>query len=110
MKLEIAEWEDRGVYRVAKGFDIGDGCFIQLVEIKPKSKVEKHYHKKQTEVFVILRGEARLGIGEEVYDAKAGDVFLCEPEKRHWVENEKDGTFLILVFKYNWAEDDIFWE
>ncbi len=109
MKLEAKEWEDRGSYRVSKLYEFGEGCFIQLVEIKPNAEVGVHYHAKQTEIFVVLSGRAKLGIGKEVYDAKAGDIYVCKPGDRHWVENSSD-VFRILVFKYNWSEDDIFWE
>ncbi|MEM1579227.1 MAG: cupin domain-containing protein [Archaeoglobaceae archaeon] len=110
MKLEKLEWEDRGIYRVARGFELSKDCFTQIVEVKPKKEVGKHYHKKQTEVFAILGGEAIFGIGEKVYEAKTGDVFLCKPGEKHWVKNKSDQPFRILVFKFNFAENDTFWE
>ncbi len=109
MKLEPEEWVDRGNYRVSKLYSLSESCYIQLVEVKPKEKVGKHYHLKQTEVFAILNGRAKFGIGDEVFDAKTGDVFVCKPGDRHWVENG-DEPFRILVFKYNWEENDIYWE
>lgn len=110
MKLENLSWKDRGVYRVAKGFELSKDCFTQIVEVKPKKEVGRHYHEKQTEIFAILSGEAILGIGERVYNARAGDVFICKPGDRHWVKNYSNEPFRILVFKYNYAENDIFWE
>ncbi|MFN3384923.1 MAG: cupin domain-containing protein [Archaeoglobaceae archaeon] len=110
MKLESLQWEDRGVYKVAKGFELSRDCFTQVVEVKPKKEVGKHYHEKQTEIFVILSGEAIFGIGERVYNARAGDVFICKPKERHWVKNYNNEPFRILVFKYNYVENDIFWE
>jgi len=110
MKLESLKWEDRGVYRVAKGFELSNDCFTQIVEVKPKKEVKKHYHEKQTEIFVIIGGEAIMGIGDKVYSAKTGDVFICRPKERHWVKNYGNEPFRILVFKYNYTENDIFWE
>ena len=51
-----------------------------------------------------------MGIGERIYNAKAGDIFICRPKERHWVKNYSNEPFRILVFKYNYAENDIFWE
>lgn len=110
MKLEALYWEDRGVYRVAKAFELSKDCFVQFVEIKPRSEVDKHYHERQTEIFAILAGEAVFGIGEKVYNAKPGDVFVCKPGERHWVKNYSNESFRILVFKYNYVENDLFWE
>ncbi len=109
MKLEPSGWDDRGSYRVAKLYDLDESCFLQLVEIKPNESVGKHYHMKQTEVFVVLSGEARFGIGEKEYNAKPGDIYICNPGERHWVVNG-DKRFRLLVFKYNYADNDIFWE
>jgi len=109
MKFEGGEWQDRGTYRVMRVFDIADDSYVQIAEIKPRSSVEKHYHKKQTEVFVVLSGKAKLGIGEEEWEAKAGDIFLCKPMSVHWVVNESDEPFRLLVFKYGWVEGDIVW-
>lgn len=33
--------------------------------------------------------------------AKAGDIFLCKPLDVHWVVNESDEPFRLLVFKYD---------
>lgn len=110
MKLENICWEDRGVYKVAKAFELSGDCFTQVVEIKPKKEVGKHYHEKQTEIFVILDGEAILGIGDRIYNAKSGDVFICKPGERHWVKNYSNEPFKILVFKYGYVENDTFWE
>ena len=109
MKFKGLKWEDRGSYRIAKVFDVSNDSFVQLVEIKPKSKVGKHYHKQQTEIFVILDGEAKLGIGDKEWSAKPKDIFLCKPKDVHWVENDSEDPFLLVVFKYNWAENDTIW-
>ncbi|AEA46309.1 cupin domain-containing protein [Archaeoglobus veneficus] len=109
MRFEGGIWEDRGTYRVMRVFDIADDSYVQIAEIKPCSSVGKHYHEKQTEVFVVLNGEARLGIGSEEYVAKAGDIFLCKPFSVHWVVNERDEPFKLLVFKYGWVKGDIVW-
>ncbi|RLI70594.1 cupin domain-containing protein [Archaeoglobales archaeon] len=109
MKFEKLKWVDRGNYRVARVFNISNESFVQLVEIKPKSEVEKHYHKHQTEIFVILDGEAKLGIGSKEWLAKPKDIFLCKPKDVHWVENDKEYPFILVVFKHNWVENDTVW-
>lgn len=110
MKFEGSMWEDRGSYRVMKVFELSKDSFIQLVEIKPHSDVKKHYHRKQTEVFSILSGNATLGIGNQEWEAENGDIFLCKPLNVHWVINNSDYPFRLLVFKYGWEKDDIVWE
>jgi len=109
MKFEGGVWEDRGSYKVMKVFEIANDSFVQLVEIKPNANVKKHYHRKQTEVFLILDGKATLGIDAHEWEAKKGEIFLCKPGSIHWVANKSGMPFKLLVFKYGWEKDDIVW-
>ncbi|AGK62118.1 hypothetical protein Asulf_02164 [Archaeoglobus sulfaticallidus PM70-1] len=111
MKFDFskAKWEEKGSYITARVFDISETSFVQMVEIPAGATVKKHYHRKQTEVFYILKGEAKLGIEDTEYDAKEGDIFLCKPESIHWVVNSSQNSFKVLVFKYNWEENDTEW-
>ncbi|MBE8538553.1 cupin domain-containing protein [Geoglobus acetivorans] len=103
MKLLPENWEDRRNYRVAPLHFFDSGTFIQLVEIK--GRVGRHYHKTQTEVFVVVEGSGKIGIGDEVHEASCGDVFLCQPRTIHFAE----GNLKILVFKYDYVESDTVW-
>ncbi len=103
MKLEPEKWEDRGNYRTSKLHTFSESCFVQLVEIR--GKVGDHYHKKQTEIFVIVGGSGKLRIGEEEFDVKCGDVFVCPPGTVH----SADGNMRIVVFKYDYVPDDTVW-
>ncbi|MFW6185652.1 MAG: cupin domain-containing protein [Halobacteriota archaeon] len=109
MKFSGGIWEDKGPYRKMRVFDVASDSYVQIVEVKPNSTVGKHYHKKQTEVYSIRSGNAVLGIDDEEWDARSGDIFLCQPMSKHWVINNSEEPFHLLVFKYNWVEDDTVW-
>ncbi|CAB50413.1 cupin domain-containing protein [Pyrococcus abyssi] len=111
MKGEIKEGIDRGSYVKFPIFEgeLPEGSYVQVVEIKPRSKVGKHYHKFQYEVFYIIKGNARLGIGGEEYDARPGDIFLVKPGTVHWVINDSEEPFKLLVVKLNFRGDDTVW-
>ncbi len=111
MKAEIKDFIDRGTYRKAPLFEgeLPEGSYAQIVEIKPKQTVPKHYHEKQYELFYIISGQAKLGIGERVYDAKPGDIFLVKPKTVHWVVNENEEPFRLFVVKLNYFGDDSVW-
>lgn len=103
MRLEAKEWVDRGNYRVSKLCVFDERTFIQLVSID--GKIGEHYHKIQTEVFVIVRGSGVMGIDNRIFEVGCGDVLLCKPGSIHFAE----GKMEILVFKYNYAENDTVW-
>ncbi len=103
MKLNAEDWEHRGNYSVSVLHSFSERVFVQLVHVK--GMVKRHFHRKQTEVFVVIEGNGILEIGESSYSVGCGDVFLCPPETVHSVE----GNLKILVFKYNYEPDDSYW-
>jgi quercetin dioxygenase-like cupin family protein len=111
MKFEFDEtkWEEKNGYKTIRVFDISESSFVQIVEVSPSSEVGKHYHRNQTEVFYILEGSAILGLGGTEYRAKEGDIFLCKPKTIHYVINNSQNRFRVLVFKYNWVKNDSVW-
>lgn len=103
MKLKPEKWEERGNYRVSRLHFFDESNFIQLVEIN--GRVGKHYHINQTEVFVVVEGNGKIGIGNEVYDVKCGDIFFCPPKTIHFAE----GRMKIFVLKRDYRENDSVW-
>ncbi len=73
--------------------------------IRPGGGMPKHTNQVEHEQFV-LQGRARIGIGDEVYEVKAGNVVFIPAGVPHWYENigDEDFVFLCMVPK---AEDVI---
>jgi len=111
MKAEIKNLIDRGTYLKLPLFEgeLPEGSYAQIVEVKPGQRVKKHYHLYQYELFCILGGEAKLGIGEREYIARPGDIFLVKPKTVHWVINESNNPFRLFVVKLNYRGDDSVW-
>jgi len=76
-----------------------EGHLLQVVTIPPKTKQRPHFHRKQTEVFYILKGEAYIYINNKEYLAKPGDAFICSPGDKHNLWNQTDKDFKLVVFK-----------
>ena len=77
------------------------GHLLQVVTIPPRTHQRKHSHRKQTEVFYILEGEATLTINDVDYLARPGDGFICSPGDVHSAWNKTDKDFRLVVFKIN---------
>ncbi len=108
------EWLDRGSYfkkiLVTKDdLKTKDDVLVQIFKSEPHTEVKAHYHKIMKEIFYVLSGNAVFYIGDDKREHKAGDVLITEPEDIHGVINDSDGDFLMLVFKINPAENDIYW-
>lgn len=112
MKLERRGWIDRGNYRkrILTQGELGEGILVQVVQVPAGKAVGEHYHKQQTEFYYILRGKAKLRIGEEVYEAKQGEAYVCRPGDIHSVDNRaSDEAFELLVLKLNYHGEDSVW-
>lgn len=82
------------------------GHLLQIVIISPLTKQRLHSHKKQTEVFYILEGEALITINGIDYVAKPGDAFISSPGDVHNLWNKSNKEFILIVFKINLPEND----
>lgn len=86
-----------------------DGHLLQTVTIPPNTKQREHFHNKQTEVFYILEGACKIYFNGMEFEAKPGDSFICEPEDRHYLWNQSNTPFKLIVFKINMPEEDTVW-
>lgn len=66
--------------------------------IQPGGGMPKHTNLVEHEQYV-LNGHAEIGIGEEVFEVRQGDVVFIPAEIRHWYKNvgQKPFEFLCLV-------------
>lgn len=83
------------------------GTATQLVRIKPGRTVHLHTHKKQTEVFLGITGQATIIVDGKRLKIKPGDAILCRPGDDHGVENKSREEFILAVFKTNFKKGDL---
>ena len=83
--------------------------FIQINKFKPGVNVPAHYHKKTSEIFYILSGNAIIKIGKKTYKCKPGKILFCKPKQIHSVINKSKSEFSLLTFKINATKKDFYW-
>jgi len=81
------------------------GHLLQVVTIPADTRQRAHSHRRQTEVFYILEGQAILTINGVDYLAKPGDAFICSPGDVHNLWNKTDEAFRLVVFKINFPDE-----
>ena len=72
--------------------------FMRRFRIRPGGSMPRH--KNQVEhVQYVLQGRARIGIGDEEYEVKAGDAIYIPAGAPHWYRNigNEDFVFLCMV-------------
>ncbi|OCR02338.1 hypothetical protein BCD67_20275 [Oscillatoriales cyanobacterium USR001] len=78
--------------------DCTDGRLTMVEDtLKPGFHLAWHYHKKMTEIFYILDGEATFNFKDETVVASSGMTITIPPNVTHEVISEK-GARLITIF------------
>jgi quercetin dioxygenase-like cupin family protein len=67
-----------------------------LIRIEPGGKLGDHQVKERAWVCVV-EGTARVRAGGETFDAKAGWLFMFDPDERHSVSSDQGARILLLL-------------
>jgi len=72
--------------------------------MEPGGGMPKHTNTVEHEQYV-LRGAAKIGIGDEVYSVKSGDVVYIPKGVPHWYESTGDVPFEFLCMVPNLPDE-----
>jgi quercetin dioxygenase-like cupin family protein len=81
--------------QVLIGPDRAPNFFLRRFTFGPGGGIPKHTNQVEHEQYV-LRGRAKVGIGDAIYDVKAGDVVFIPKGVPHWYETQGDEPFEVL--------------
>ena len=75
--------------------------------VDPGERTLRHTLRESTEVYVIVQGQGRMHIGDDVEDVREGDTIVIPAGSEQWIENTGSGAlgFLALV-NPPWREED----
>ena len=78
--------------------DTAPNFAMRCFKMEPGGGMPKHTNEVEHEQYV-LNGKAKIGIGENVYEVKSGDVVFIPAGIPHWYKNigNEDFQFLCLV-------------
>ncbi len=112
-KLSTLEFKPRYTYSKDVPFTEKDlrcsGALFQVVKFQPQTSIKPHVHKKTVEVFYVKSGTGIIKMNNKEFRCKPDDFFLCEPGDVHEFINDTNEEFVILIFKTNEKDEDIYW-
>ena len=112
IKPDKTQWQDKEGYSkkiLYSKIDL-DGVVFQQVKIKAGETAKSHHHKKQTEIFYFFNNNGYWVVNGERVEPKEGDILIIEPNDKHEVVNRSKSDYLYLAFKYNYEENDSYYE
>ena len=72
--------------------------FCDLYCLRPGQSQKIHSHAANDKIYYILRGEAKVTVGEESRSLRAGEIVLAPAGEPHGVRNDSAGDAVCLVF------------
>jgi quercetin dioxygenase-like cupin family protein len=79
--------------RFARSALEGETLGLSLITLEPGFRPPfGHKHEKQEEVYVVLRGSARIKVGDEVVEVSEGDAIRFDKDTMRAVEAGPDGV------------------
>ena len=79
-------------YQILIGPDEADNFAMRRFMIAPGGGMPAHTNSVEHEQYV-LRGRARVGLGDEEIEVKRGDVVFIQAGTPHWYKNEGSEPF-----------------
>jgi len=86
--------------QVLIGPEEGPNFAMRRFTMQPGGGMPRHTNQVEHEQYV-LRGRARVGIGDEVFEVSANDVVYIPAGKPHWYEAVGDDAFEFLCIVPN---------
>lgn len=66
-----------------------------------------HKHQKMEEVYFIVKGKARLKVGDKIFTIEAGDVFSIPRNEYHNIQDVEETIELVVVTNPKFDPDDL---
>jgi quercetin dioxygenase-like cupin family protein len=95
---QIVKNGDKTTIQVLISSQEGPNFAMRRFVMEPRGGMPNHTNTVEHEQFV-LRGHARIGIGDEEFDVQAGDVVFIPEGVPHWYQNvgEENFEFLCII-------------
>jgi len=80
---------------------------VKILSVKPHSSLSLQYHFKRNEFWKIIKGAAKITVGEKIYDAKEGDEFVIPKNAKHRIETEEHHAKIMEISYGEFDAEDI---
>ena len=82
---------------------------LKRIEVDPGKRLSYQYHKKRSEVWVIINGKGTITLNDKVKENSKGETILIPKGMKHRIENNtKDKVVFIEIQTGSYfGEDDI---
>ncbi len=78
-----------------------------FVHITVKDSTKKHFHRKLTEVYYVLKGSIDVEVDQKIEHLKIGQMIMIFPNTNHkaW-KTSKENAEILVACNPPWSEED----
>lgn len=100
---------DRRPWGTWEVIDCGDGFCTKHITVIPAGILSLQLHHYRAEHWIIVKGEAKITLGEKILTKKAGESVYIPVETKHRIQNETSQPleFIEVQTGENLDENDI---
>ena len=82
---------------------------LKRIEVDPGGRLSYQYHKKRSEVWIIIEGMGLVTLDGKIKKYKSGDTIMIPQGKKHRVENKENQKLVFIEVQTGtyFGEDDI---
>ena len=106
------QWEEFPDYYkqviINPGVDKDADFLMQKVRVKPNTSATIHYHKKQTEIFIITKNQGHFIVNGRDILVREGNMLKVLPNEKHTVVNRSQDEFEFIAIKLNYDREDTY--
>ena len=85
----------------------GDGFKVKFIHVNPRSKISLQSHEHRDEHWVVVKGLAKITIGEEVNTYGPNEGVIIPVHTKHRLENPGDSELTVVeVANGGYIEED----
>ena len=86
------------VIATAEQLQLGQVQMLNWARLQPHASFQPHYHEDMQEIFVLIRGEVMMEVGEQTVTMRDGDTVIVPPRVVHRMLNASHEVAEYLVF------------
>lgn len=85
----------------SQGLTDTDSLTVGIAMVHPGQALKPHHHSP-SEIYLLIKGEAIMTLGEQEHPVRAGDAVFIPGDMRHGIANQSESD---VVFLYAFARD-----
>ncbi len=90
--LEGVRWSEEEKGKDVAVVEVKRSAWASYHVARVRTAERPHVHDRHDLTVVMLKGKARVHLGEEIHEVGVGDVVHIPHGSRHWVENVGEGA------------------